>query len=88
MDMAFLVNLEELVEREHPLREVKRMCEEILESLEGEFAQMYAEKGRPSVPPERLLMAWVLMCFCTECDPAAGLRRTCVTTFSTSGFWT
>ena len=61
-DMAFLVNLEELVERDHPLREVKRMCQEVLESLEGELAQMYAPKGRPSVPPERLLMAWVLMC--------------------------
>ena len=61
-DMAFLVNLEELVERGHPLREVKQMCQEVLESLEGELAQMYAQKGRPSVPPERLLMAWVLMC--------------------------
>jgi transposase len=55
--MAFLVNLEELVERDHPLREVKRMCKEVLDSLEGELAQMYAQSGRPSVPPERLLMA-------------------------------
>ena len=61
-DMAFLVNLEELVERDHPLREVKRMCQEVLVRLEGELAQMYPQKGRSSVPPERLLMAWVLMC--------------------------
>ena len=60
-DRAFLVNLEELVERDHPLREVKRMCQEVLVRLEGELAQMYAQKGRPSVFPERLLMAWVLM---------------------------
>ena len=37
-DMAFLVNLEELAERDHPLREVKRMCQEVLDSLEGELA--------------------------------------------------
>jgi transposase len=46
----------------HPLREVKRMCKSVLAALEPEFARMYAAKGRPSIPPERLLMAWVLMC--------------------------
>lgn len=60
LDMAFMENLEELVERWDPLREVNRMSQEVLDSLEGEFAQMYPEKGRPSVPPGRLLMAWVL----------------------------
>ena len=29
--MAFLVNLEELVDRDHPLREVQRMCQEVLD---------------------------------------------------------
>ncbi len=29
--MAFLVNLEELVDQDHPLREVKRMCQEVLD---------------------------------------------------------
>ena len=62
VDMAFLVNLEDLVERDHPLREVKRMCQEVLERLEIEFEEMYDGKGGPSVPPERLLMGWVLMC--------------------------
>ena len=52
-DMAFLVNLEELVERDHPLREVKRMCQEVLDSLEGELAQMYAQTGHSNVTPER-----------------------------------
>ena len=62
MDMAYLVNLEELVESSHPLREVKKMCHEILRQLEEEFGRMYAAKGRASVPPARLLMSWVLMC--------------------------
>lgn len=60
--MAYLVNLEELVESNHPLREVKKMCREILKQLEDEFGGMYSSQGRTSVPPERLLMSWVLMC--------------------------
>lgn len=61
-DLAYLVNLEELVEAGHPLREVKRMCQEVLKRLEPDLSGLYEEKGRPSVPPERLLMSWVLMC--------------------------
>ena len=47
------MNLEELVDRDHPLRELKQMCREVLDLLEGKLPQMYAQKGRPSVPPER-----------------------------------
>jgi transposase len=57
-----LVNVETQLRAEHPLREVKRMCREVLKALEPDFERMYAAKGRPSIPPERLLMAWVLMC--------------------------
>ena len=49
------MNLEKLVKWDHMLREVKRMCREVLDSLEGELAQMYAKKVRPSVRPERSL---------------------------------
>jgi len=57
-----LVNVEAQLRADHPLREVKRMCKEVLKALEPDFARMYAAKGRPSIPPERLLLAWVLMC--------------------------
>jgi transposase len=57
-----LINVEAQLGAEHPLREVKRMCKEVLAALEPDFERMYAAKGRPSIPPERLLMAWVLMC--------------------------
>jgi len=56
-----LINLEELVPGEHPARQVKRMCKQVLAEMSTVFDQMYASDGRPSVPPERLLMGWVLM---------------------------
>jgi transposase len=34
-------------------------------TLDGEFAQIYADSGRPSIPPERLLRALLLQAFYT-----------------------
>jgi len=58
------INLEELVPADHPLRAIKRMADEALLAMSRTFAAAYApaEKGgRPSIPPERLLKALVLM---------------------------
>jgi transposase len=58
------INLEELVPAGHPLRAIKRMADEALAAMGRTFAAAYApaEKGgRPSIPPERLLKALVLM---------------------------
>jgi transposase len=58
------INLEELVPAEHPLRAIKGMADEALAAMSRSFAAAYApaEKGgRPSIPPERLLKALVLM---------------------------
>ena len=59
--LFYLINLEELVPESHPARQVKRMCKEVLGEMSPIFDEMYAEDGRPSVPPERLLLGWVLM---------------------------
>ena len=56
-----LINLEELVPERHPARQVKAMCKEVLAEMSPVFDEMYAEDGRPSVPPERLLLGWVLI---------------------------
>jgi transposase len=56
-----LFNLEDAVPDTHPIRRIKRLADEALGSLEPVFSKMYAETGRPSVPPERLLLASVLM---------------------------
>ncbi len=59
--MLALVSLDSLVPPRHPLRRVKPMVDGILKDLSPVFDSMYAEDGRPSVPPERLLKSTVLM---------------------------
>ena len=56
-----LVNIEERIPRNHPIREVKRMIGDVFRRLDSHFEELYADKGRDSVPPERLLAAKVLM---------------------------
>ena len=45
----------------HPLRSIKRDTDAVLASLSGELDELYAEEGRPSIPPERLLKASLLI---------------------------
>jgi hypothetical protein len=39
----------------NPLRLIRRIVNKVLAALDGEFAKIYAEGGRPSIAPERLL---------------------------------
>lgn len=52
---------ESRVPAEHPLRAIKRDADTVLASLSAEFDELYAEDGRPSIPPERLLKASLLI---------------------------
>ena len=54
-------NVEERIRCNHPLRDIKRRVDRILDSMSPQFAAAYSAKGRPSVPPERLLKALLLM---------------------------
>jgi len=55
------INLEELVPPDHPIRAIKRMADEALKAMSRTFAAAYSDVGRPSIPPERLLKAMVLL---------------------------
>jgi transposase len=55
------VSLEDRVPADHPLRTIRVRAEAALERLSPLFEQMYASSGRPSIPPERLLMAQLLI---------------------------
>jgi transposase len=57
------VNLEERVPRDHPLRLIRGIVNEVLAGLDREFAGIYAAEGRPSIAPERLLRALLLQAF-------------------------
>ena len=45
----------------HPLRSIKGYADTVLESLGRDFDELYAVTGRPSIPPERLLKASLLI---------------------------
>ena len=51
---------EERVRKDHPLRAVRAMVDEVLKQLSRRFDGMYAKVGRPSIPPEQLLRALLL----------------------------
>lgn len=59
--MLMLVSPGSLVPPNHPLRGIRTMADAALRSLNDTFAGMYSGVGRPSVPPERLLKALLLM---------------------------
>lgn len=55
------VSLEERIPADHPLRAIRARAEAALKRLSPLLAEMYASSGRPSIPPERLLMAQLLI---------------------------
>lgn len=61
--MLSLLSPEQRVPKDHPLRRIKQLADGALAELSPVFDQMYSAKGRPSVPPERLLKGSLLMAF-------------------------
>jgi transposase len=53
-------SLSQRVPVDHPLRRVRVLADEAMQTLEGRFEQMYSRLGRPSVPPEQMLRALLL----------------------------
>ena len=54
------VAIEARIPPDHPLRAMKALLEPVLAELAPRFATMYADGGRPSIPPEQLLRALLL----------------------------
>lgn len=59
--MFCLISPESKVPERHPLRQVKKVVDGVLRELSPVFEKMYSAIGRPSIPPESLLKATVLM---------------------------
>jgi transposase len=75
--MLAVVDLDERVPPKHPLRVIKQFADRALVELSPVFDEMYGAGGRPSIPPERLLKASLLIslysvrserAFCEELD--------------------
>jgi transposase len=56
-----VINPEQRIPQGHPLRRIKALAAAALKELSPVFHQMYSAVGRPSIPPERLLKASLLM---------------------------
>jgi transposase len=55
------INLNQRVPAEHPLRGIKQRVDKVLVKLSPLFDALYADEGRPSIPPEQLLKSRILM---------------------------
>src|SRR5580698_10483679 len=56
-----VINLNQRVPADHPLRGIKERVDKVLAKLSPLFDKLYAKEGRPSIPPEQLLKSRVLM---------------------------
>ncbi len=59
--MLSVVDAEHCVPEDHPIRRIKTLADAELTRLSRTFDAIYAEGGRPSIPPERLLKALLLI---------------------------
>jgi transposase len=54
------ISTEDRIPASHPLRQVRRLADQALDRLNPTFCRLYPEAGRPSIPPEQLLLALLL----------------------------
>jgi transposase len=59
--MFSYVSLERRIPTDHPLRAIRPLTDQALKRIGGDLDKLYAGTGRPSIPPERLLRALLLM---------------------------
>jgi transposase len=77
---------EERVRKDHPLRAIRTMVDEVLTQLSRRFDAMYARVGRLSIAPEKLLRAQLLqMLYSIRSERLLMERWT--TTFCSVGLW-
>jgi transposase len=59
--MYSYVTLEQRIAADHPARQIRAMVDRALARMDAEFDELYSSTGRPSIAPERLLRALLLM---------------------------
>jgi transposase len=58
--MFSYISAERRVPKDHPLRPIRAMADAALRELGPRFDTLYANSGRPSIAPEKLLRALLL----------------------------
>ncbi len=61
--MFHYFSVESRIPADHSLRPVKKLADSALSAISAELDALYAQGGRPSIPPERLLKAQLLIAF-------------------------
>ena len=61
IDMLSSLTPDQLVPQDYPIRQIKPIVDQALKELSPVFNRMYADLGRPSIPPEHLLKACLLI---------------------------
>jgi hypothetical protein len=54
------ISTEDRIPTSHPLSHVRRLADQALDRLNPTFCNLYCDGGRPSIPPEKLLLALLL----------------------------
>lgn len=65
VSMLVSSDLDHRVPETHPLRSIKELSDKILRDMSRRLGAMYSKRGGPSIPPERLLKATLLMALFT-----------------------
>lgn len=58
--MFSVLSPEQRVPQDHPLRTIRTVVDEVLRDMSPTFDAIYAQAGRPSIPPEQLLRTLLL----------------------------
>ena len=72
--MLTWVSPEQRVPSMHPIKMIEALAEVAITEPSPLFEQRYSEVGRPSIPPERLLKASLLMALYTRAQRTDVLR--------------
>jgi hypothetical protein len=59
--MFIYLTLAQRIPADHPARQIRALMDRALERMDAKLEQLYSNTGRPSIAPERLLRATLLM---------------------------
>jgi transposase len=59
--MFSYLTLAQRIPADHPVRQIRELADRALERMDDELEKLYSDTGRPSIAPERLLRATLLM---------------------------
>ena len=54
--MFSYITLEQRIPADHPARQIRALADRALAALDGDLDRLYSSTGRPSIPPEQLLL--------------------------------